>query len=128
MNREQMLTALREKLDAGYQTFMAETVMQSPQMVFESAATIHYNQQAYDELYNGDCLDDSQLEQLLQYRDPLQIAREQWEFWSEGILWGDTDMTKEMSFAIQGFLDDEFSGAEYARDDQSQPDEPEMSM
>lgn len=107
MDREKMLESLRVKLDAGYKAYMDDWVSRSSMLVFECAESIHYNQQAYDLLYDGACLNDRQLERLLHYQDPLEVMRDQWAFWNETVLRDEIDISDEMSNALQGFMDND---------------------
>lgn len=104
MDRAKLLSALREKLDACYEAYMADMTSKSPQVVFENAEAIYFNQQAYEMLTSDDCLDTAVLELLLQTDDPLRLARDEWSFWHDTILADEMDNASEFAQSLESYF------------------------
>lgn len=104
MNRDKLLKTLREKVDTCYQAYMANMVSKGPQVVFENAGAIHFNQQAYEMLHSDDHLDIALLELLNQAEDPLRIAREEWENWHDIILLDEVDNAVEFALSLENYF------------------------
>ncbi len=125
MERKELLAALREKLDAGYESYMKDMVSRGAEITFENADEIHYNQEIYDAMQSDDLLSDEQLTLLMQFKDPLQVLRDQWSFWNEAVLKDDHDTETEMVDAVQGFYNnmDSHIGDKYEMEGPNEPAE-----
>lgn len=113
-----ILEKLNPKLDAGYEAYRQAMVQRGAEIVFENAAEVHFNQQAYDELSGGGYPADM-LEYLLRFEDPLEVAREQWQREEN------TDISDAFQHALWNFMDKRDAEADYALDEAYLPDEQE---
>lgn len=121
MTREEIQKALQDKLDAGYEAYRKSMVARGADIVFENAAEIYYNQQAYDELSGGGYALDL-MEYLLRYKDPLEVVRDQWQ------VENNVSIKDEMGHALWEITDKQAAEAAYDLDEHYILGEPQSEQ
>ena len=77
MTKNEVLEALREKLDKNNDAYYKELLQCSPSVLNDRAQEIAANSLAYNELYGGGYSIDH-MEYLLRFENPLEVMRDQW--------------------------------------------------
>ena len=77
MSENEIMDALREKLDKCNEAYRKELLQCSPFELIERAREIDANALVYNELHRGEYLEDF-MEYLLRFQNPLEVVRDQW--------------------------------------------------
>ena len=77
MTKNEIMEALREKLDKNNDTYYKELIQCSPSVLIGRAEEIAANSLVYNELYGGGYSADF-MEYLLRFENPLEVVRDQW--------------------------------------------------
>jgi len=123
MERKEIETMLREKLEANYAAFMQEWLGLEPVRLIEKAEEIAATKLVYDELKDGGYSTDY-LEYLLRFKNPLQVVRDKWieETGSEMV------HDDELTHALWSIADKQDAEQDYEMDEAFLPPEQEVRM
>lgn len=121
MTKNEILEALREKLDRNNDAYHKELLQCSPSVLIGRAREITANSLVYNELYGGGYSIDH-LEYLLRFENPLEVVREQWlnEY--------NTAHDEEMSHVLWNIADKRDAEQEYELDRNFLPPEQEVRL
>ncbi len=121
MQREQIMEALREKLDRNWNDYLRKLDRLSKSALIGKSGEITAVRFVYNELY-GSGYPEEYMEYLLRFENPLEVVRDQWT------LEQSVDFSDEMNHALWILMDKGEAERDYALDQESQPLSPEQGV
>jgi hypothetical protein len=114
MEREQIMEALREKLDRNWNAYLSELDRLSKSVLIGKSDEIATARFVYNELYGGRYPEDY-MEYLLRFQNPLEVVRDQW------ISEQTVDFSDEMNHALWSLMDKGDAERDYELDPEYAP-------
>ena len=114
MQREQIVEALREKLDRNWNAYLNELDGHSKGVLIGKSDEITAARFVYNELYGGGC-PENYMEYLLRFENPLEVVRDQW------ISEQSVDFSEELNHALWSLMDKGNAERDYALDPEYTP-------
>lgn len=114
MEREQIMEALREKLDRNWNAYLSELDQLSKSVLIGKSDEITAARFVYNELYGGQYPEDY-MEYLLRFQNPLEVVRDQW------ISEQTVDFSDEMNHALWSLMDKGDAERDYELDPEYAP-------
>jgi len=114
MQREQIIDALREKLDRNWNDYVGELDGLLKGVLIGKSDEITVARFVYNELYGGGYPEDY-MEYLLRFENPLEVARDQW------ISEQSVDFSEELNHALWSLMDKGDAEQDYALDPEYKP-------
>ena len=121
MTKNEVLEALREKLDKNNGAYYKELLQCSPSVLIGRAQEIAANSLVYNELYAGGYSIDH-MEYLLRFENPLEVVRDQW------LNEQNVSHDEEMSHVLWNIADKGDAELEYEMDTAFFPPEQEVHL
>jgi hypothetical protein len=114
MEREQIMEALREKLDRNWNAYLSELDRLSKSVLIGKSDEIAAARFVYNELYGGRYPEDY-MEYLLRFQNPLEVVWDQW------ISEQTVDFSDEMNHALWSLMDKGDAERDYELDPEYAP-------
>ena len=121
MTKNEIMEALREKLDRNNDEYQKELLRWSPLVLIGRAQEIAANSLVYNELYGGGCSADF-MEFLLRFENPLEVVRDQW------LKEQNVSYDEEMTHVLWNIADRKEAEKEYKLDEEFLPIGQEVQM
>lgn len=121
MTKNEILEALREKLDKNNDAYHKELMQCSPSVLVGRAQEIAANSLVYNELYSGGYSIDH-MEYLLRFANPLEVVRDQW------LNEQNVSHDEEMSHVLWNIADKGDAEQNYMLDEAFRPPEQEVRL